>query len=396
MDERLDFVSKSTEVSPLSEESIELANKVLKSGQLFRYGECNADGNYTALLEQKFASMMSQKYAIAVNSGGSAIYLALKSLGIGPKDRVGLNEFTLAPVPGAIENTGAEIVLFNISDHLVLDTEGFEKQLEISGVKAFVLSHMRGHVADLITIQSACENQGVFLIEDCAHTTGAQFNGQPVGSFGIAGCFSFQTYKQLNGGEGGIITTNDEDLAARAILFSGSYMLYEQHKARPPIEVFEKWKTMTPNYSLRLNELTSAILIPQLDELKDKNQRWREIYGILQKGINMIDGLQVIQTNEAVLPAPTSFQFIIDSLDKIPTFIQTAKEYGLNIKWFGADQPIGFTSNSKHWGYLSPPSSIHPSLQRLCDIRIPVTLTDEECHSLLEIIRQVSSKMNII
>lgn len=388
MDDKVDFVSKSTEVSPLPAESIKLANKVLHSGQLFRYGECNVAGNYTALLEQKFASMMSQKYAIAVNSGGSAIYLALKSIGIGPKDKVGLNEFTLAPVPGAIENTGAEIVLFNISDHLVLNTDGFEKQLEISGVKAFVLSHMRGHVADLSVIQTACENQGVFLIEDCAHTTGAQFNGQPVGSFGIAGCFSFQTYKQLNGGEGGIITTNDDDLAARAILFSGSYMLYDQHKARPPIEVFEKWKMITPNYSLRLNELTSAILIPQIDELEAKNHRWREIYNILQSGINMIDGLRVIQLNEAVLPAPTSFQFIIDSLDKIPKFIQTAKEHGLNIKWFGADQPIGFTSNSKHWGYLSPPASIHPSLQRLCDMRIPVTLTDKECHSLLKIIRQ--------
>lgn len=388
MDEKIDFVSKSTEVSPLPRESIELANKILNSGQLFRYGECNADGNYTALLELKFASMMSQKYAIAVNSGGSAIYLALKSLGIGPKDKVGLNEFTLAPVPGAIENTGAEIILFNISDHLVLDTDDFEKQLEISGVKAFVLSHMRGHVADLSVIQSACENQGVFLIEDCAHTTGARFNGQPVGSFGIAGCFSFQTYKQLNGGEGGIITTNDDDLAARAILFSGSYMLYEQHKARPPIEVFEKWKTMTPNYSLRLNELTSAILIPQLDELEAKNIRWREIHDILQTGINMIDGVRAIHRNKAVVSAPTSFQFIIDSLEKIPPFIQSAKDHGLNIKWFGADQPIGFTSNSKHWGYLSHSSSIHPSLQRLCDVRIPVTLTDEECHSLLKIIRQ--------
>ena len=341
MDDNIDFVSKSTEVSPLPTESIQLANNVLNSGQLFRYGECASDGNYTALLEQKFAAIMKQKYAIAVNSGGSAIYLALKSLGIGPKDKVGLNEFTLAPVPGAIENTGAEIVLFNISDQLVLDTEGFEHQLEISGVKAFVLSHMRGHIADLPIIQAACENKGVFLIEDCAHTTGAMFEDQPVGSFGVAGCFSFQTYKQLNGGEGGIITTNDADLAARAILFSGSYMLYEQHIARPPLEVFDKWKSNTPNYSLRLNELTSAILIPQLDELESKNMRWREIYDILQDGLEQVDGITLIQTHEAVMPAPTSIQFIVESLSKIPTFISQANKSGLHIKWFGDTKAIG-------------------------------------------------------
>ena len=126
---------------------------------------------------------------------------------------------------------------------------------------------MRGHFGDLEEIQKLCKEHGVLLIEDCAHTLGGEWNGKKTGTFGIAGCFSLQTYKQINAGEGGIIITDDEDLAAKAILYSGSYGLHHQNGNAPSKEVFAKYEGMIPNYSLRLNELAAAVSLPQLDSL---------------------------------------------------------------------------------------------------------------------------------
>jgi dTDP-4-amino-4,6-dideoxygalactose transaminase len=92
---------------------------------------------------------------------------------------------------------------------------------------------MRGHIADMGRLCDLLRAKEVSLIEDCAHTMGAKWNGQRSGSFGLAACFSSQTYKHINSGEGGFLTTDDPDLIARAVIRSGSYMLYDQHDAAP-------------------------------------------------------------------------------------------------------------------------------------------------------------------
>ena len=97
------------------------------------------------------------------------------------------------------------------------------------------------------------------MIEDCAHTLGAGWNGKATGTWGRAGCFSLQSYKHANSGEGGLLATDDEDVAAQAILLSGSYMFYAPHRARPDEVVFERWKYVTPNFSLRMSNLAAAL-----------------------------------------------------------------------------------------------------------------------------------------
>ena len=386
MSDKSDFITKSTETPSLPEESISNAIKVLKTGKLFRYGENNTEANFVSKLESKFAEIIGCKYAVAVNSGGSAIYIALKAAGIMPNEVVALNVFTLAPVPGALENSGAEITLLDVDENLTLNASELEEKLQFCGAKALVLSHMRGHVSNLQEIVRICDKLGVILIEDCAHTMGAKYNKKMVGSFGKVGCFSFQTYKQVNSGEGGILVTDDPDIAAKAILYSGSYMLYHQHDSRPGDEFFLKYRSKIPNYSLRMNELCASVLSPQLDQLDDRNSRWREIYSIINSGLEKIEGVTTIKTDMAVLMAPTSIQFHIDEVKRIPKIINKASDLGLKIKWFGSTEPIGFTSNSNHWEYISPQVSISSHLVGLCDIRLPVTLDNSECQEIVEII----------
>lgn len=388
MSDKPDFISKSTEVPSLPEESISNALKVLKSGKLFRYGENNIEADFVNRLEVKFAEIIGCKYAVAVNSGGSAIYIALKAAGIMPNEVVALNVFTLAPVPGALENSGAEITLLEVDKNLTLSTNELEERLQYCGAKALVLSHMRGHISNLQEIVRICDKLDVILIEDCAHTMGAKYNDKMVGSFGKVGCFSFQTYKQVNSGEGGILVTDDPDIAAKAILYSGSYMLYSQHESRPSDEFFLKYRSVIPNYSLRMNELCASVLGPQLEQLDGRNSRWREIYSIINLGLRQIEGVTTIETEPAVLMAPTSIQFHIDEVEKIPKIINKASDLGLKIKWFGSIEPIGFTSNSNHWEYISPTVAISPHLVGLCDIRLPVTLDNSECQEIVDIISQ--------
>ena len=142
-----------TAVAELSDKALENANSVLKSGQLFRYGENTSDGQFVAKLETEFAKYHNTKYSVGVNSGGSAMYVALISAGVTKDDVVLLNSFTLAPVPGALENIGCKIKLVEINENLIVDVIDLESKIKLHKPKAFLLSHMRGHFGDLEEIQ---------------------------------------------------------------------------------------------------------------------------------------------------------------------------------------------------------------------------------------------------
>ena len=379
-----------TAVAELSDKALENANSVLKSGQLFRYGENTSDGQFVAKLETEFAKYHNTKYSVGVNSGGSAMYVALLSAGVTKDDVVLLNSFTLAPVPGALENIGCKIKLVEINENLIVDVIDLESKIKLHKPKAFLLSHMRGHFGDLEEIQKLCEEHGVLLIEDCAHTLGGEWNGKKTGTFGIAGCFSLQTYKQINAGEGGIIITDDEDLAAKAILYSGSYGLHHQNGNAPSKEVFAKYEGMIPNYSLRLNELAAAVSLPQLDSLESINNKWNNIYSTIQNHLQH-EKIRFPDIAPKVKQAPTSIQFFLDyPPERIVEILKNCERNGLKIKWFGAPKAIGFTSTYKHWTYLDNKdlSQTDQLLAKLCDIRLPSTLTSKDCKTISSILLQ--------
>ena len=379
-----------TAVAELSDKALENANSVLKSGQLFRYGENTSDGQFVAKLETEFANYHNAKFSIGVNSGGSAMYVALLSAGVTKDDVVLLNSFTLAPVPGALQNIGCKIELVEINENLTVDVVDLESKIKLHKPKAFLLSHMRGHFGDLEEIQKLCKEHGVLLIEDCAHTLGGEWNGKKTGTFGIAGCFSLQTYKQINAGEGGIIITDDEDLAAKAILYSGSYGLHHQNGNAPSKEVFAKYEGVIPNFSLRLNELAAAVSLPQLDSLESINNKWNNIYSTIQNHLQH-ENIRFPDINPKVKQAPTSIQFFLDyPSERIVEILKNCERNGLKIKWFGAPKAIGFTSTYKHWTYLDNKdlSQTDQLLAKLCDIRLPSTLTSRDCKTISSILMQ--------
>ena len=182
------FTGSFTQQEPIPEDAIEAAVRVMRSGRLHRY---NTDGDEiaeTALLEEEFAELVGAKYCLAVASGGVAMTTALRALGIGPGMRVATNAFTLAPVPGAIAAVGATPVYVEVTDALVIDAGDLAHKVE--GCAALLLSHMRGHICDMGAVMAICDAAGVPVIEDCAHTMGATWDGVPSGRFGTMGCYS--------------------------------------------------------------------------------------------------------------------------------------------------------------------------------------------------------------
>ena len=254
------FTGSFTQQEPIPEAGIEAAMAVLRHGRLHRYNTAEGEISETALLEEEFAQSVGAKYCLAVASGGYAMATALRALGVKPGDKVLSNAFTLAPVPGSIASVGAEPVYVGVTEQLTIDLDDLEGKLDQARV--LLLSHMRGHIVDMDRLMAMCDAAGVQVVEDCAHTMGAAWRGVPSGRFGVAGCYSCQTYKHVNSGEGGFLVTDDPEVAARAIMLSGSYMLYERHRAAPEPEVFEQVKYVTPNISGRMDNLRAAILRP--------------------------------------------------------------------------------------------------------------------------------------
>ena len=392
------FTKDFTLQEPLSEDAIATAVEIMRSGKLHRYNVAPGKDGEAALLEQEFASYMGAKYCLSCASCGQAMYLALVSAGIQPGDKILCNAFTLAPVPGAIHHTGAEIVLVEITDNYTVDLDDLEKKAKELDVHYFLASHMRGHLTDMDRLMEICEKYDIVLIEDCAHTMGASWNGKKSGSFGKVGCFSTQTYKHMNSGEGGLLTTDDPELIAKAIIHSGSYMLYERHLSRPDMDVFEKLKTQTANYSCRMDNLRASMLRYQLRNLDKQCERWNSRYILLETEINKVPHLACPKRPDAEKYVGSSIQFSISgqSKEKIQEFLATALEQGVEIKWFGHTEPVGFTSAYSSWKYLGDLPTLENTnriLADMCDMRIPLTFSHDDCKCIAEIIGDVATKV---
>jgi dTDP-4-amino-4,6-dideoxygalactose transaminase len=377
----------------IPEPAIAAVEGVLRTGWLHRYGETMGDTSEASLLEAEFAALLGARYAVAVNSCGSAMFLALLCTGVTPGARVLMNAFTLAPVPGAVAHAGAEHVLVEVTPDLVIDPDDLARKAEASGARHLLLSHMRGHIADMGRLMPLCDRLGLTVIEDCAHTMGAHWAGRPPGTFGRVGCFSLQAYKHVNGGEGGLLVTDDADVAARAILHSGSYMLYGQHRARPDEDVFDRWRDVTPNFSLRMSNLVAAAARPQLPLLAERARIWNDRYGRLATALAALPGLRLPHRPQEEEFVQSSIQFAVSGMDDaaFAGFLERCRARGVFLKWFGARQAVGYTSVSAQWGFLrdphTPPATAQV-LERLCDMRIPLTLTEAECGVIATIIAE--------
>ena len=383
------FTGTFTQQEPIPDAAIAAAVAVMQSGRLHRYNTVPGEVAEAALLEEEFAAFVGAKYCLAVASGGYAMSTALRACGVKPGDRVLTNAFTLAPVPGAIASVGAVPVFVGVTEGLVIDLDDLAAKLNQAQV--LMLSHMRGHICDMHALMALCDAAGVTVIEDCAHTMGATWDGVPSGRWGKFGCYSTQTYKHMNAGEGGLLVSDDAEGMARAIMLSGSYMLFETHRAAPPPDAFAQIKYETPNISGRMDNLRAAILRPQLRDLPRQCARWNDRYAAVEQGLRDVAGLKLIDRAPQEGFVASSFQFLLLdwATDAVAEVIARCKARGVELKWFGGSEPVGFTSRYDSWRYVA--SEAMPQSDRILagiiDMRLPLSFSLEDCALIARIIR---------
>ena len=385
------FTKSFTQQEPIPTTAINEVVKVLESGRLHRYNTIDDKPSQVSLLEQEFSHYQHTPYCLAVASCGYALYIALCACGIQRGDRILINAWTLSPVPGAIHNAGAIPTFVEIDDNWNIDIDDLYTKAKESKAKFLLLSHMRGHIANMDKISQICDSFGITLIEDCAHTMGAKWGGIPSGNFGKVACFSTQTYKHINSGEGGLITTSDEQIIAKLVIYSGSYKFYNRHISIPCIQYLDEIYNYIPNYSGRMDNVRATILRPQISLLSTKINQWNKLYNIIAKELvyNKHIHLPYRLPQEEFVGSSIQFQIINKSTKDIHLFLQKCANRGIEIKWFGEDKPIGFTSRYDSWEYLFNKQNLPYTnyiLSQTFDMRISLIFDEQDCKIITAII----------
>jgi len=357
----------------------------MRGGRLFRYCATSAETSQVSQAEKEFASMVGQKYALGVNSCSSAIMLALMSVGVEPGDQVITNGFTFTALPSTIMRLGAEPVLVEAEQNLTMDLDDLETKIAaFPDAKVLLLSHMRGKVADMDRVVEICDANGLTLVEDCAHCCGVTWKGKQMGYMAKVTAYSTQSDKVINSGEGGFITTDDDEIAAKIIYLSGCYeRRYGKHAVRPADDLCEVAMAEMPNLSCRMNEVTAAVMRPLIKNLPDRvgdyNRRYESVVEVLKREAG--DVIVVPTQDERVGTVGDHLNFYLTGLDdeQNALFRQTAVAMGVPVSWFQSKVNARWHVNWRKYG--SPTFDLPQTdavLKFAYDLKMPPYFADED------------------
>jgi dTDP-4-amino-4,6-dideoxygalactose transaminase len=169
-------------------------------------------------------------------------------------------------------------------------------------------------------------------------------------------------------------------------------MLYARHRAAPPAEVFEGLRLEVPNISGRMDNLRAAILRPQVARLPERRERWAALYRAMEGGLAGVPGLRLIARAEGEAFVGSSFQFLLPEWEvaRIAGFLAGCAARGVELKWFGAEEPVAFTSRYVHWAYAAPEALPQTDrvLAGLIDMRLPLTFSPADVALIAAIVRE--------
>lgn len=266
---------------------------VLDSRKWWRgaYTDAAAAQSWVSRFEAAFAAYQGAKYAVACTNGTQAIELALKAVGIKPGDEV------IVPASTFVA-TATAVVLVNAIP-IVVDIEPVTYQMDPAAVEAAIGPrtagilpvHYGGYPCDMDRLTDIARRHGLFIIEDCAHAHGTQWRGKGAGTFGAFGTFSFQMGKNLTCGEGGMVLTDDEDLAAKAFTF--------HHIGRIAGRPFYEHHIVASN--LRMTEWQGAVGYCQAQRIPEQNERRNANFRYLEDGLREIPGVDPIEWDPQIV-----------------------------------------------------------------------------------------------
>ena len=286
--------------------------QILRSGRLTL-------GDFTRGFEEEFARLCNVEYAVAVNSGTSALEIAYRCLGLKPGDEVLVPTNTFSATAATVIFAGGKPVLTDIDPETLCITADEVQERLTPRTRGVVVVHIGGLVCpDIRAIREICEDHGLFLVEDAAHAHGSTIDGQPAGSLGDAGCFSFYPTKVMTAGEGGMITTNRADIAEKA------RRLRDQGK-----ESFHSNLIVELGYNWRMPEVCAAIGLVQLRRLGEVIEGRRRIAAFYDRELARVSGIRPLKVPSGIYCNYYKYvAFLDESIDR-DTFKARMAEYGV-------------------------------------------------------------------
>ena len=350
----------------ISDEEIEEVTKVLRSGFI-------AQGPKVAEFEEKFAKYIGVKHAVATSSGTTALHLALLAAGIGPGDEVITTPFTFAATGNAIIYVGAKPVFVDIdSDTYNINPKMIDEAVT-DKTKAIMPVHLYGQPAEMDLINSSAKDHELLVIEDAAQAHGATYKGNKTGSLGDVGCFSFYPTKNMTTSEGGIITTDNEEIAEK------SRVLRAHGES-------ERYTHVVLGYNFRMTDVAAAIGIVQLKKLDKFNEKRITNAKYLIEHINEINGIKAPYVASNVKHVFHQFTIRVErsKRDELMRFLNnrgigTGIHYPKPIYEQKVYQELGFRASCPEAELASSEVislPVHPSLEEIDLIKIVSTLKD--------------------
>lgn len=329
------------------EEIYAVVEALKKSEENWEYLCSAAGGGPTAEFEKAFADFMGAKYAMCTCGGGPALHIAVMASGVEVGDEVIVSPYTWGQTVSCILQQNAIPIFADINPKTyTLDPKSIEEKIS-PYTRAIVVVHIYGQPADMDSIMEIARKHGLKVIEDCAQATGAIYKGRRVGSIGDFGCFSIGDGKQMIGGEGGVLLTNNAKLYELANVFG-------QHPARQSHTVTDpelKRYTDSLIYTYRIHPLAAVIAKVQLPYLDQWNSERRKNHDLLSTGLEeivAIDPPQVASDCEHVyhIYSPSFLPEEVEGVSR-QTFVEAIAAEGA---------PIGL-------GYVRTPIYLRPRMQ---------------------------------
>jgi perosamine synthetase len=284
----------------------ELVEEVLKSNYI-------NDGKVTRSFEQKVAALLGVKYAVAVPSGTAAITAALRAVGVRAGDEVLVPDITFIATANAASILGARPVLVDVDERtLNMDPESMSRAIT-PRTRAIVPVHVSGRGAAIEDILSIAGAKGIPVVEDAAEAFCSRYQGRSLGTFGIAGCFSFSPNKTITTGQGGLVVTNDADL------YQALRELKDQGRPVPGTGGDDVHHSA--GYNFKLTNLQAAVGLAQLNCLEERLERMRSIYRIYARRLRNLPGLRLPGFDVDTGECPQWTDAVIEQRDELDVYL---------------------------------------------------------------------------
>ena len=397
----------------IGEEEKKEVMEVLDNKYLFRYyGPANAESKVKKF-EQEFAKKMGSKYCLATSSCTGALLSAMTACGIGPGDEVIVPGYTFFASCATIVGAKAIPVIAEVDETLTIDPDDIEKKITPS-TKGIVCVHMRGVPCDMDRIMAIAKKHNLVVIEDCAQACGATYHGKCVGTFGDAGCFSFQYHKTITAGEGGAVLCQDERIYDRACSYHDTAACW-----RPDRFAEQRYEgELFCGSNFRMGELAGAVMCAQLNRLDGLNAAMRRHLAIIKDEIKDTKGIKVRPCNDEAGDTGICLMFFLDSSEKVGPFCEALNAEGVNAAGvFNAGIPDWHIY--AHWKHVlneKTPTAVkcpwdcpyhkaqpvkysedmNPKtleyLGRVVHLDLPAQMTDEDAHMIAKAINKVATE----